>query len=155
MIKEMDAQIEAMKLGLEYHFVATAIKITMLYIESEEKNKEFWDRAVLIEYFRLNVASFERYRTNPNIGDRLRKDVEDAFAPLDLSEVDEDSRTVLADFTRGEEVKLYHAYALKAAAKVYVDFKKKFNNVMIVDFIIGHFGMITKLIEKNTSITPN
>jgi hypothetical protein len=155
-IRHFDVEIEAMKLGLEYQFVKIAMETTMMYVESKDKRKEVWDRVVWLQYFNMNVDNFKKSKANPGMmGDRLREIVENSFEPLDLNRVDEKSRATLIQFTCGEEVKLYHLYALQSASEIYFDFKKKYNDMLIVDFIIQHFGIVIRLVDKGTSITPN
>lgn len=145
----IDVQDKAKELGFDYHFLVIAIEIFLMYNKSEEKRKEIWDRVVWLQYFDMNVANFKRYENQlDQLSGELRVEVENSFQPLDMNFLEEKHRGVLIDFARGEEIKIYHLYALQSATKIYFDFKKKYNNMLIVDFVKQHFGDVKILVDK-------
>ena len=146
----IDIQDKAKELGFDYSFLIIAIQTFLMYKKSEDKRKETWDKVVWLQYFNMNVANFKRSKNElDKLDDKLRVVVEDSFQPLDLNRVDKNSRTTLIEFIRGEEIMLYHAYALQSASHIYFEFKKKFNNMFIMDFVRLHFGDVIVVLDKD------
>ena len=146
----IDIQDKAKELGFDYSFLIIAIETFLMYKKSEDKRKEEWDRVVWLQYFNSNVANFKRCKNElDKLDNKLRVVVEDSFQPLDLNRVDKNNRTTLIELTRGEEIMLYHAYALQSASHIYLEFKKKFNNMFIMDFVRLHFGDVIVVLDKD------
>lgn len=155
-LKSIDIENKAKELGLDYHFLLIAIETTMMYNRSEDKRIELWDRVVWLQYFNMNVANFKKSKKELDVlDDRLKSIVEKSFEPCDLNLVDENSRAKLIEFARGEDVKLYHLYSLQAATEIYFDFKKRYNNMLIIDFVLQYFGYVVTLLRKDMDSTLN
>ncbi|MGN6165359.1 MAG: hypothetical protein ACTHOF_12540 [Flavisolibacter sp.] len=146
----IDIEYKAKELNFDYHFLVIAIETFLMYKKGEDKRKEVWDKVVWLQYFNMNVANFKRYENNLDaLSGALRDTVENSFQPLDLNAVDENNRATLVSFARGEELKLYHLFALQSATNIYFDFKKKYNNMLIMDFVYLHFGEVHGLFDKD------